>query len=47
MLTVGDLGGVLAGDPMGANVPAPTSLLPRVLVEPMEESGEGGKAGRR
>lgn len=47
MLTDGDRGGVLAGDPMGANAPPPTSLLPSVLVEPIEESGESGKADRR
>lgn len=41
-LTGGDRGGVLAGDPIGANAATPASLLPGVLVESMEESGEGG-----
>lgn len=45
--TAGDRGGVLAGDPMGANAPCPTSLLPGVLVESIEESGDSGRCDRR
>lgn len=37
---------MLAGDPIGANAAAPTSLLPGVLAESMEESGDSGYARR-